>query len=60
VKPRTYLEVAGGELADRAVIERGRLFRLPAASEAELERWYMEEEPREVDVYRPVVAEGAG
>ena len=50
VKPRIYLDVAGGELAHRAMIERGRLFRLPRASEAELERWYLEEEPREVDV----------
>jgi hypothetical protein len=53
VKPRTYLDVAGGELAHRAMIERGRLFRLPAASEAELERWYLEGEPREVEVFLP-------
>ena len=60
VKPRTYLDVAGGELAHQAMIERGRLFRLPAASEAELERWYLEEEPEEVDVYRTPAAQGAG
>jgi hypothetical protein len=53
VRPRTYLDIAGGELAHRAMIERGRLFRLPRASEAELERWYLEEEPREVEVFRP-------
>jgi hypothetical protein len=60
VTPWSYLDVAGGELAHQAMIERGRLFRLPAASEVELERWYLEEEPQEVEVFRPGATRGVG
>ena len=42
------------------MVERGKLFRLPRASEAELERWYIEQEPQEVDVYRPAAAQELG
>lgn len=52
LKPRAYVDVAGGQLAERAEIERGKLFRIPRQSESELELWLQEQVFREVAVHR--------